>query len=163
MEPPTLITLLSKEEETFQIPLNVALMSETLKALMTYPEDEDDREDWEPTGDGLPLPPVPSAVLTKVIEFCTYHCDNKDTLEEERNAWDKKFVAIDDEVLFALILAANYLDIKPLLDVACQAVAEYIKACKTPQEIRRRFNIVNDFTPEEEEEVRKENAWCEER
>ena len=41
-------------------------------------------------------------------------------------------------------------------------VAEYIKQCKTPEEIRQRFNIPNDFTPEEEEEVRKENAWCEE-
>ena len=38
-------------------------------------------------------------------------------------------------------------------------VAEYIKQCKTPEEIRLRFNIPNDFTPEEEEEVRKENAW----
>ena len=37
-------------------------------------------------------------------------------------------------------------------------VAEYIKQCKTPEEIRLRFNIPNDFTPEEEE-VRKENAW----
>ena len=38
-------------------------------------------------------------------------------------------------------------------------MAEYIKQCKTPEEIRLRFNIPNDFTPEEEEEVRKENAW----
>lgn len=34
---------------------------------------------------------------------------------------------------------------------------------KTPEEIRRIFNIKNDFTPEEEELVRKENDWCEER
>ena len=62
-----------------------------------------------------------------------------------------------------LFQAANYLDIKSLLDLTCKTVADYIKQCKTPQEIRRRFNIKNDFTPEEEEEVRKENAWCEER
>merc|ERR1719473_1457198 len=49
------------------------------------------------------------------------------------------------------------------LVLKCKTVADYIKQCKTPQEIRRRFNIKNDFTPEEEEEVRKENAWCEER
>ena len=41
-------------------------------------------------------------------------------------------------------------------------VADDIKKCKTPQEIRRRYNIKNDFTPEEEEEIRKENDWCEE-
>ncbi|KAJ1491295.1 Skp1 family, dimerization domain-containing protein [Baffinella frigidus] len=65
------------------------------------------------------------------------------------------------QVLFNLILAANFLDIKDLLDLTCKTVAEYIKQCKTPEEIRQRFNIPNDFTPEEEEEVRKENAWCE--
>ena len=30
---------------------------------------------------------------------------------------------------------------------------------KTPEEIRKTFNIKNDFTPEEEEEVRRENQW----
>ena len=29
------------------------------------------------------------------------------------------------------------------------------------QEIRKQFNIVNDFTPEEEAQVREENRWCE--
>lgn len=31
---------------------------------------------------------------------------------------------------------------------------------KTPDEIRKIFNIKNDFTPEEEEEVRRENQWA---
>ena len=41
------------------------------------------------------------------------------------------------------------------------AVAEMIRG-KTPEEIRKHFNIKNDFTPEEEEQVRRENEWCEE-
>lgn len=69
---------------------------------------------------------------------------------------------IDDETLFNLILAANYLDIKSLLDLTCKTVADEIKG-KTPEEIRVRFNIKNDFTPEEEEEVKRENAWCDQR
>lgn len=54
------------------------------------------------------------------------------------------------------------MDIKGLLDVTCKTVAEMIKG-KTPEEIRRTFNIKNDFTPNEEEQVRKENDWCEEK
>lgn len=55
--------------------------------------------------------------------------------------------------------AANYLNIKGLFDLTCQTVAGMIKG-KTPEEIRQTFNINNDFTPEEEEEVRKENQWA---
>ncbi|KAM9846441.1 LOW QUALITY PROTEIN: S-phase kinase-associated protein 1 [Aulostomus maculatus] len=58
--------------------------------------------------------------------------------------------------------AANYLDIKGLLDVTCKTVANMIKG-KTPEEIRKTFNIKNDFTEEEEAQVRKENQWCEEK
>ena len=53
------------------------------------------------------------------------------------------------------------MDIKSLLDLTCAKVAALIKG-KTPEEIRKTFNIVNDFTPEEEAQVREENKWCEE-
>jgi len=75
--------------------------------------------------------------------------------------WDADFVDVDQELLFELILAANYMDIKPLLDLTCAKVASMIKG-KTPEQIRKTFNITNDFTPEEEEAVRAENKWAEE-
>ena len=75
--------------------------------------------------------------------------------------FNRRFVEVDQGTLFHLILAANRLGMKPLLDVTCKAVADMIKG-KDPEEIRAHFNMLNDFTPEEEEEeVRRENAWCE--
>lgn len=100
-----------------------------------------------------------------------YHADNppKEIEKPLKSAnmadvvsqWDAEFVDLDQETLFELILAANYMDIKPLLDLTCAKVASLIKG-KTPEQIRKTFNIQNDFTPEEEEVVRQENKWAEE-
>ena len=54
------------------------------------------------------------------------------------------------------------MDIKALLDVGCTTVANMIKG-KSPEEIRKTFNIQNDFTPEEEDQIRRENEWAEDR
>lgn len=117
----------------------------------------------------IPLNNVDSKTLEKIVEYCEHYGtlpkkDTNDVKEERREMteWDKQFVVMDQKFLFNLILAANYLDIKPLLDLTCKQVANMIKG-KTPEEIRVTFNIKNDFTPEEEEKVRKENEWCEER
>ena len=66
--------------------------------------------------------------------------------------WDAKFVDVEQTILFELILAANYMDCKSLLDLTCAKVASMIKG-KSPDQIREQFGIVNDFTPEEEKKV----------
>ncbi len=151
---PEYIRLKSKQEELFEVEKNTAFRSVTIKNMV------------EDTGMDIcvPVPMVESQTLIKVIEYLKYHqrAEEETVPEDERQRWDKDYVRVDDATLFNLILASNYLDIKPLLDLACKAVADEIKG-KTPEEIRVRFNIKNDFTPEEEEEVKRENAWCEER
>merc|ERR1712167_392452 len=114
-----------------------------------------DEEAEEEDAQEIPLPNVKSTV----IEFCQHHKDDpmaeiekplkSATMHEVVSEWDANFVDIEQELLFELILAANYMDIKSLLDLTCAKVASMIKG-KTPEEIRKTFNIVNDFTPEEE-------------
>ncbi|KAI4314727.1 hypothetical protein L6164_027606 [Bauhinia variegata] len=147
------ITLKSSDGEAFEVDEAVALESQTIKHMI-----EDDCAD-----SGIPLPNVTSKILAKVIEYCKKHVEaassEEKTSEEDLKAWDAEFVKVDQATLFDLILAANYLNIKSLLDLTCQTVADMIKG-KTPEEIRKTFNIKNDFTPEEEEEVRRENQWA---
>ena len=64
--------------------------------------------------------------------------------------WYADYINVEKEVLFELIMASNYLDIKHLLEFACAKVASLIKN-KSIEEIRKFFNIENDFTPEEEQ------------
>ena len=73
------------------------------------------------------------------------------------------FETMDQTMLFDIILAANYLDIGDLLDLGTNAVANRIKKCKDAEEIRQTFNVENDFTEEELEQVRKENEWADEK
>ncbi|KAK4711268.1 hypothetical protein R3W88_005781 [Solanum pinnatisectum] len=60
---------------------------------------------------------------------------------------------------FDVLLATNFLDDKQLKEVIIQEFADRIKE-KPIEEICEVFGIVNDYTPEEEEEVRRENAWA---
>ncbi|KAL8514798.1 hypothetical protein ACS0TY_013761 [Phlomoides rotata] len=155
------ITLRSSDGEVFEVEEAVALESQTIKHMI-----EDDCAD-----NTIPLPNVTGKILAKVIEYCKRHvvaaasANNPDDKlasagsDEDLKSFDADFVKVDQATLFDLILAANYLNIKNLLDLTCQNVADMIKG-KTPEEIRKTFNIKNDFTPEEEEEVRRENQWA---
>ena len=160
------IRLQSSDGETFPVDVEIARKSITIRTMLEDlgMEDQDDDE-------VVPLPNVNAAILKKVIDWSTYHKDDpapvedddtKEKRSDDISNWDQEFMKVDQGTLFEIILAANYLDIKGLLDVGCKTVANMIKG-KTPEEIRKTFNIKNDFTPEEEEAIRKENEWCEEK
>ncbi|EGG14320.1 hypothetical protein DFA_12090 [Cavenderia fasciculata] len=152
------VKLESSDKQIFEVEKEIANMFTAIKNLL-----EDIGED----ATEIPLPNVSSTILAKVIEWCKYHLEHpkpdekRDPKEIYEYIWDKEFVkALDHTTLFELILAANYLDIKGLLDVTCKTVANMIRA-KTPEEIKAYFGLTQDFTPEEEEMIRNENEWCE--
>ncbi|AES79685.1 SCF ubiquitin ligase, SKP1 component [Medicago truncatula] len=66
---------------------------------------------------------------------------------------------LDQNTLFDLMLAANYLEIRSLLDLTCKTVADMMLEVKTPEAIRKKFKIKNIYTLEEEEKIRRENQW----
>ncbi|KZZ97813.1 SKP1 component [Ascosphaera apis ARSEF 7405] len=157
------LQLQSSDGAIIEVERAVAERSILLKNML-----EDLGEDVGP----VPLTNVNESVLRKVIEWCEHHkndpvtSDNDDAETRRRTTdideWDQKFMQVDQEMLFEIILAANYMDIKALLDIGCKTVANMIKG-KSPEEIRKTFNIQNDFTPEEEDQIRRENEWAEDR
>ncbi|KAF8987581.1 Skp1 family, dimerization domain-containing protein, partial [Cyathus striatus] len=121
----------------------------------------------------IALENVTSDILRKVLEFCEYHRSDPLPSDEEPSEqhqwfnstkrqpdiceWDSNFVAaMDRDTLLDIVLAANSLDIKPLLDAGCKNIADKIRG-KTTGEIREFFNVPNDLTPEEEEQIKREN------
>ncbi|KAL4506019.1 hypothetical protein ABPG72_013780 [Tetrahymena utriculariae] len=158
----TKVKLLSLEGDIIEVDEEVAKKSQLIKNMIEDTGTEDD----------VPIPNVKKEILLKILEYCEKHKNDNppeiekplttSNLSELVDPYDAKFIDIENlEQLFEIILAANYLDIKSLLDLACAKVATLIKN-KTPDEIRKTFNIPNDFTPEEEAQIREENKWAEE-
>ncbi|KAN0085612.1 Skp1 family, dimerization domain containing protein [Elaphomyces granulatus] len=167
-----LIILTSNDNVDIAVEREVLLCSTLLGNMLG------DLGDPEP-GETVPIQNVNSRVLEKVIEWCTHHRNdprpsaddkvegrgettgpNTDHKKIEISEWDQEFMKVEQEMLFEIMLAANYLDIKALLDQCCKTVANMLMGCKGPDEIRKRFNIENDFTSEEEERIRRENEWA---
>ena len=154
-----MLTLVSSEGEKMQISVKAAQRSQMIKRII----------DDFPNETEIPLNNVKSNILKKIKEYLDHYQDT-DPKEIERplasqnyqecvDPWDFEFINVDLDLIFEIILASNYMDIKPLLELASSKVASIIKG-KTPEEIRKTFNIQNDFTPEEEQQIREENQWC---
>ena len=154
-----MLTLVSSEGEKMQISIKAAQRSQMIKRII----------DDFPNETEIPLNNVKSNILKKIKEYLDHYQDT-DPKEIERplasqnyqecvDPWDFEFINVDLDLIFEIILASNYMDIKPLLELASSKVASIIKG-KTPEEIRKTFNIQKEFTPEEEQLIREENQWC---
>ncbi|KAG3115846.1 hypothetical protein PI124_g6085 [Phytophthora idaei] len=136
----TKVKLVSMDGEAFEVDTSVAVISELVKTLVA--------DDEEEGGEDAPMAEIQKPLKNNV-------------LTEAVDEWDAKFVDLEDqELLFVLILAANYMDIKSLLDLSCAKVACMIKG-KTPEEIRATFGITEEFTEEEQQRILGENKWIE--
>ncbi|KAI3908215.1 hypothetical protein MKW98_029516 [Papaver atlanticum] len=135
--PAKTITLKSSDEQTFDIEKTIALQSKTLEQMIA-----DNQTDENIV---IPLTTITGSILAK-------------TSDENQKVWDAQFVTFDnsDKILFDMIMAAHFLNIKGLVDLTCQKVADMLKG-KTPAEISMIFSIQNQLVPDEEAGVRREN------
>jgi S-phase kinase-associated protein 1 len=137
-------------------------MSELVRESIAEVEDDDEQIP------DIPIMNVKSAVLSKVIDYCNHYGVEPMTeittplssakLEDLVQPWYADYCKVEQNMLFELVTAANFLNIKSLLDLTCLAVSIYIKG-KNQDELRRIFNIPAEFSEEEQAQIAEENAW----
>ncbi len=149
----TVVRLLSSDAQQFTVDAEAAKLSVTIRNIMEELGSGDDSDEV------IPVPNVSASALAKVVEFCRFQVLLPAKSDEERKAFQTEFLDVDINTLFDLVLAANYLDIKPMLDMTCGGVAAMLRG-KTTEQMREILNIQNDLTPEEEEQLRRENEWA---
>lgn len=146
----TIVTLVSQEGTMFSMPICVVRHSTLISTML----EDDGGEDGEVAE--IPLPYVKAAVMTRVAEFLQLYEDEPFPeipkplpSTNMADAVPAKYAAFVDglspEMQFELILAANYMDVQPLLELLCAKVASTVKG-KTPEQIRTQFGLQDDFS-----------------
>jgi S-phase kinase-associated protein 1 len=124
-------------------------MSKLVEETLGDEDDLDNEENIE-----VPLPNVSTPVLEKVIDYCRHHLEDPMTaiqtplksskMDDLVQQWYADFCKVPRALLFDMVAAANFMDIKSLLDLTCLAVSILIKG-KSAAELREMFNIAGDF------------------
>lgn len=158
MEKPT-ITLKCSDGEIFNVGIDIAQTSLTIKNMLQDLTGDNQAQE------AVPLYSISGKIFRMVLQWAEYHRDytaqthatNCNDLATQRSAelssWDSDFLRVDQSTLVDLIAAADFLDIRHLLDICCRQVANMIRD-KTPEEIRRCFGIKRDLTAAEEDAIR---------
>ena len=154
------IKVKSNDNVVVELSSKAAAKSGLLKGIIEdYPEDSE-----------FPLTSVDGKTLEKVKEYLTHYQEenpNKiekplksNKFEECANEWDLKFIGDNNDTVLALILAANFMDIKPLLELAAAKVACIIRGTTT-ESIRKDFGIT-DLNDQEKKQIETDKKYLEE-
>ena len=152
------IKVKSSDGKVIELSTKAASKSKLLSGVIQdYPEDSE-----------FPLNKINGETLEKVKEYLVHYQDSeprqiekplpkdfKDCVDE----WDYKFIGDDNDQILALIFAANFMDIKPLLELAAAKVATLIRGTTT-ESIRKDFEI-KDFSKEEEKQMENDKSILE--
>lgn len=167
------MSVLTSDQETFTVSRKLLQCSQTLTELS---------KEVDLDKDVVPLPQITGKVLKRVVAWWNLHANDPEpptTVKREGPAGvplpditaepkvistvDQEFFkSLSHEDIFELILATNFLHIEELLDLCCATVAN-LTLGKTPTEIYKMFDVKEELTPEEEEEIRKENPWLDDK
>ena len=180
----------TSDDQIIIVPVDVAKMSCTIKDLLDDVKelkeqmDEDEDEDEESVDMDVDMPislEIDVRMLSQIIEYCKYHKDDPEPEEEEEELpdwcygsnkkkkdkkekticeWDQKFFKRSVPELKAMMMAANYLAIKPMLTTIARTFAKMLEG-KSIEQMRKIMEIKHDWTDAELADIKKKNEWFE--
>jgi len=177
-KPTTMIKLRSMPDEhgkteVFEISYAAAQISDLVKDATGDHDDDDDDEDEDNTAREVDVPRVKGPCLALVVDFMKHHHIEKmkeiptplggsSFNEVMDQTWYQNFVSDENlggnnDMLFDLLTAANFMGIKELLDLSCLKVTFQLTG-KSAEEIREILRLP-ELTPEEEKQAREEHKW----
>jgi len=152
-----IVKIVTKDQKEIEVFKDSIEVSKLIKSIFEEEENEEENEE-EDEQKVIPLD-LNEDTFKKVIEFCDhYKNDPFSEIEKPLKSssltgavpkWYEDFIlgiSAEDpykKKLAELICAANYLDISPLLELCSACYASMIKG-KTPEEIKKTFNIPED-------------------
>ncbi|CAN6177234.1 unnamed protein product [Urochloa humidicola] len=166
-----MITLISSDNERFEeVPEAAASLSPVIrKAIANGRSASASASAATATAGGIRLSKIPGKVLAKVLEYCNKHAaadgssassgeatNNKQA--ELIRRFDEEFIdGVDRFMLYDLLLAAYYLEVYGLVDLAKQKVADRLEA--RTAEIRKTFWINDDYFAAPDDDDEDEKQW----
>ena len=153
------IKVKSNDNKVVELSSKAASKSGLLRGIIEdYPEDTE-----------FPLNNVNGVTLEKVKEYLIHYQDSEPKTVEKPlkkefkdcvDDWDYNFIGDDNSSILSLILAANFMDIKPLLELISANIACKLRGTTT-ESIRKDFGIT-ELNQAEKAQIEKDKLYLEE-
>tara|TARA_Y100000389_G_scaffold184019_1_gene202068 strand:+ start:130 stop:591 length:462 start_codon:yes stop_codon:yes gene_type:complete len=145
------LRLVTNDNKNINVSLEQILQFKFITSMLNI-EDIDNNtyeleEDYE-----IPLD-IPYNTLEKILEYSNYELNNKETHIHDKSVFYNNYFTCSDELLFSVMNSADYLNYDALLDKSCEKLADDILKCDSVDEVKKKFKITREFTPEEENEI----------
>lgn len=109
----------------------------------------------------IPLNSVAANVLELIIDFCHKYLqdpvDSDDPIDIP--LWQVNYCTENDHLIFDILLAANFLDVRHLFDLCTKYLGSKLVG-KSPEALLSILGVEMGFLPEEQQQVIDKNEWA---
>ncbi|ACI65657.1 predicted protein [Phaeodactylum tricornutum CCAP 1055/1] len=165
------ITFISNDKQEFDLPFEAAKTAGLVEDFFESSDDNEENNDGgKPNRREMEFPRVEGRILSLIVDFLKHHNEEQmkeipvplggSTFDEVMDQeWYKEFAHAlsQNKTLFEVLTAANYMNIKPLLDLACLEITFKLTGMSAEQ-VRVYLNLPQ-LTAEQEAEARERHPW----